>query len=355
MTVSELRFIPPNEPRFILSKNVSLEQYHKVTEIADVVSYSSKTNQKVSHILEEHTDCLFSVHMENELKHVRDMSRIIFLAQGWTPCQIEDLYNRGIRYFVVDNEFDLDVLLETLEDRDWKINLLLRLKLKENSLRTERYFVFGMPSATINRRIRELRDKPKIGKLGVHFHRKTQNVSEWKLQRDIEDTLSPETIDAIDVLNIGGGLPSKYANSNADVIGGIFKRVADFREWLHERNVQLMIEPGRFIAAPAGKLVTYVTGVYDSNIIVNASVYNSDMDAILVPVKLCVEGEVDSKSGEPYVIKGCTPCSMDLFRYRVYLSKKPEIGDAITFINAGAYNFRSDFCDLEEIRTEIVN
>jgi ornithine decarboxylase len=45
---------------------------------------------------------------------------------------------------------------------------------------------------------------------------------------------------------------------------------------------------------------------------------------------------------------------MDLFRYRAYLSKKPEIGDAIIFANAGAYNFRSDFCSLEEIDTEIV-
>lgn len=343
------------EPKFILSKNVALEQYHKVKEIADIVSYSSKTNQKVSRILEDNTECLFSVHMENELKHIRDMSRIVFLAQGWTPDQIEGLYNRGIRYFVVDNEFDLDLLLQTLENRDWKINLMLRLKLKENSLRTERYFVFGMASAVINRRVAELRSNPKIESLGIHFHRKTQNVSEWKLQRDIENVLSPETIDAIDILNIGGGLPSKYANSNADVIGGIFKRISYFRDYLHERNVQLMIEPGRFIAAPAGKLVTYVTGVYDNNIIVNASVYNSDMDAILVPVKLRVKGERDNKSGDPFVIKGCTPCSMDLFRYRVYLDKKPEIGDSITFINAGAYNFRSDFCDLEEIKTEIVD
>ncbi|MBP2030604.1 ornithine decarboxylase [Methanohalophilus levihalophilus] len=342
------------EPRFVLSKNVVLEQYHKVESIADIVSYSSKTNQKVSRILEDNTDCLFSVHMENELKHVRDMSRILFLSQGWTQDKIEELYNLGIRYFVVDNESDLDILLETLENRDWKINLMLRLKLKENSLRTERFFVFGMPSAVINQRIGELKENPKIDKLGIHFHRKTQNVSEWKLQRDIENVLSPETIDAIDILNIGGGLPSKYANSNADVIVGIFKRVTDFRDYLHGKNVQLMIEPGRFIAAPAGKLVTHVTGVYDNNVIVNASVYNSDMDAILVPVKLRVEGELDNKSGEPFVIKGCTPCSMDLFRYRVYLGKKPEIGDTITFINAGAYNFRSDFCDLEEIETEIV-
>ena len=83
------------EPKFILSKNVALEQYHKVEEIADIVSYSSKTNQKVSHVLEENNDCFFSVHMENELKHIQNMSRIMFLAQGWTPEQIEKSLQPG--------------------------------------------------------------------------------------------------------------------------------------------------------------------------------------------------------------------------------------------------------------------
>ena len=49
-----------------------------------------------------------------------------------------------------------------------------------------------------------------------------------------------------------------------------------------------------------------------------------------------------------------TPCSMDLFRYRVYLDN-PKVGDELVFLNAGAYNFRTDFCDLEEIETEVVD
>ncbi|MDD2439478.1 MAG: decarboxylase [Methanosarcinaceae archaeon] len=341
-------------PKFTLSKKVILEQYRKAEELAELVSYSSKTNPAITPILEELTDSLFSVHMPNELKHIQDRSRVIFLAQGWTEAQILKLYEQGIRHFVVDNEFDLDILLSVLKSRAWKITLSLRLKLKENSIRTERYFVFGMPSETINRRVAELKGHPSLEKLGVHFHRKTQNVSEWKLRRDIEAVLSPETLQTIDLLNIGGGLPARYANSNANVLDGIFRRIREFRKWLNGLGIELIIEPGRFIAAPAGKLVTYVTGVYENNIVVNASVYNSDMDAILVPAKLLIENEMEAKSGKPYVIKGCTPCSMDLFRYRVYLESEPKIGDKITFINAGAYNFASNFCDLEEIQTTIL-
>ncbi|MCK5140452.1 MAG: decarboxylase, partial [Thermodesulfovibrionia bacterium] len=110
---------------------------------------------------------------------------------------------------------------------------------------------------------------------------------------------------------------------------------------------------GRFIAASPVKLETRIVSIHENNIIVNASIYNSDLDALIVPVKLLVGNELKKGEGKPYAIKGITPCSMDLFRYRVYL-KNPKIGDKIIFLNAGAYNFSSDFCDLEEVETEVV-
>ena len=136
-----------------------------------------------------------------------------------------------------------------------------------------------------------------------------------------------------------------------DVLNSIFNKITELKEFLNENHINLIIEPGRFIAAPSARLITKIVSINENNIIVNASVYNSDMDAIIVPVKLLVEGE--QKQGTPYVIKGITPCSMDLFRYRVYL-ENPKVGDTLTFLNAGAYNFTSDFCDLEKIETEVV-
>ena len=62
----------------------------------------------------------------------------------------------------------------------------------------------------------------------------------------------------------------------------------------------------------------------------------------------------NKKEGKNYIIKGVTPCSMDLFRYRVYLDN-PKVGDKMVFINAGAYNFASDFCDLEKLDCEIID
>ena len=344
--------------KFTLNKTIVLKQFNKVKHISNFVSYSSKTNPKVTNILEESTEAMFSIHLENELKHVKNKSKVIFLAQAWNLEQIKTLINQGINWFVVDNESDLDILmkyLETLEKTDDKINLLLRLKLKERTLKTEKYYVFGMESKVINTKIKELANHPNINELGIHFHKKTQNMAEWNLQYEIEDVIEPEVIEKISILNIGGGLPSNYANTNVKVIDSILNKINELKLWLQTKNIKLMIEPGRFIAAPAGKLVTKIIAIHGDTIIINASVYNSDMDALIVPVKLLIEGELekDNKQAKPYIIKGITPCSLDLFRYRVYLYK-PKVGDNITFLNAGAYNFATDFCDLDKIETEII-
>ncbi|MFH1972274.1 MAG: decarboxylase [archaeon] len=337
------------KPKFILSKEIALKQYKVVENLCDLVSYSSKTNPLITKILEENTKSFFSIHFKNELKHIQDKSKVIFLAQAWNEQDINELIQQNITFFIVDNETDLNTLLSYLEKNPTPVYLLLRLKLKERTLKTEKYFVFGMTSKRINELIPLLRANTNIDKLGIHFHRKTQNMAEWSLKYEIENLLEQQTLNDIDYINIGGGLPSDYANTNVKVIDSIITKIQEFRTFLTKNNIKLIIEPGRFISAPAIKLQTEILSIDENNITVNASVYNSDMDALIVPVKLLVEGE---GNGKPYVIKGLTPCSMDLFRYKVYL-ENPKIGDTITFLNTGAYNFTTNFCDLDEIETEI--
>lgn len=341
------------KPYFTLSKSIIVSQYKKVAQVADVVSYSSKTNPLVTPLLEETTESLFSVHLVNELKHIQDTSRVLFLAQGLTTELLDTLFAKKIKRFVIDNEPDLDFLLSYLEQSKQKIELFLRMKLRENTVRTERYFVFGMPQHIVNQRIRELWGHQNISSLGIHFHRKTQNVAEWNYEYEIKQVIDEDVLEIIDVLNIGGGLPSMYANTNKDVLEGIFTTLDKLKLFLNQNGVQLMIEPGRFIAAPAGKLHAEIVSMYERTIIVNASVYNADMDALIVPVKLLIQGELNKQEGTPYVVKGKTPCSLDLFRYRVYLNS-PKVGDTLIFLNAGAYNFTTHFCDLEELETKVI-
>jgi len=87
---------------------------------------------------------------------------------------------------------------------------------------------------------------------------------------------------------------------------------------------------------------------------VDASVYNTALDTFGAHIRLKVEGELEQTKAPAWTIKGATPCSLDIYRYRVYL-KDPKPGDNIIFKNAGAYNFATDFCGLGKIKTEVVD
>lgn len=341
--------------KFILSKSKLHEQYQKLKSAGLTVSYSVKTNPTIVSILEEETDCFFSVHSSSGIAHVKDKSRIWFLADSWNVDEIRELVNEGVFRFIVYNRNDLDVLQSFLKDNNTKIDLLLRTKLKENSIFTEKYFVFGMNAKEINELIPMLKDNNNIMRLGIHFHRKTQNVSEWSLKYELSNILNKDTLKSINLINIGGGLPVMYRNTSDNALPGIFKKINELKSWLDSLGIETIIEPGRFLSGPAVKLETHVKNIEGKNITVNCSVYNSSMDTLIVPIKLFVDGETsENKSGVRYTIKGCTPCSLDIFRYSAILDEK-KIGDKITFLNAGAYNFHTNFCGLDILETKIID
>jgi ornithine decarboxylase len=336
---------------FLLSKKKLFAQYEVAKSLADSVSYSFKTNPIVGNLLEEHTDCQFSLHSTELMNRLSDMSRVWYFAQGFDDAEVGRLIKDGVKRFVVDNPADLEILLGYIKKHKSEIELLLRMRLKEHTVYTGKHFVFGMYANEINDHIKKLAANPNISKLGVHFHRKTQNISEWSLLPELCSSLSEETFSLIDIVNIGGGLPISYKNSHADT-GGIFAKIGELRRFLNDKGITMIIEPGRFLAGPCVKLFSVVKNIYHGNIIIDASVYNSANDTFVANVRLEIEGELES--GEAFTVKGCTPCSMDIFRYRVFLTD-PKPGQEIVFLNAGAYTYSSDFCDLKPLLTKIVD
>ncbi|MBT4835498.1 decarboxylase [Candidatus Woesearchaeota archaeon] len=324
--------------KFILSEKKALEQLEIMKSLSDEVSYSVKTNLEVAKILEN--KCFMSVHSLQNLKLLKNKEKVWFFLQGNKEVP------KGVTNFVVDNENDLKLLLN--ENR--KINLLLRMKLREHTIHTGKHFVFGFSSSKINELLKELKNNKNINQLGIHFHRKTQNVSEWNLKEELEDSI--KDFSSIDLINIGGGIPAEYKNFRKEVKNHIFNKIRELKTFLNEKNIKMIIEPGRSIAAPSIKLECEVINVYDNNVIVNASIYNSAMDTFVAHIRLLAENEVEI--GHCYTIKGFTPDSLDIFRYKVYFDKELKVGDKITFLNAGAYNYSSNYFNLDKVETEIV-
>ncbi len=336
---------------FLLSKQKVLEQWNKLKDISDLISYSYKTNPVVGDVINELIpDALFSIHSFANIKMLPH--EIIFFLQGHDENEIKFLLNKGITKFVVDNENDLLRLLHAIEKSKISIELFLRLKFKEHTIYTGKHFVYGFKWQDGFEWIDRLKNNDLIKSFGIHFHRKTQNVGEWDIEYELKELQEFDSWKYVKIINIGGGLPWKYINSQPD-LDEIIKKIIHLKEFLNSQNKRLMLEPGRFIAAPSVRLITKVKNVYDNTIIVDASIFNAYMDTFLLNLRLKVKDETDN--GIPYLIKGYSPDSLDIFRYRVYFDHKINVDDEIVFLDAGAYNFYTEFGNLPKLEYKIVD
>lgn len=326
-------------------------------ELGLKVSYSYKTNRIVGKVLQEISEgdnVDFSIHLKEEIEDIKDRSKIWFFTQAESEEDMEDILNKGVRNFVVDNETDLATVIKTVERLSIKINLSLRMKFQEHRIGTGKYFVYGMSSFKINEIIDKIKNNNFIGKLGIHIHRKSQNTSEWEIVDELKDSLNEESLNRVDIINLGGGLPSLYASSNTQVFDYISSKLKDAKRWMDEKGIEAVIEPGRFLAAPCIKLITEVIQKYDSILVINTTIYNCALDSLLTGTKFLVEGELsENDKGELFLIKGNSPTRDDIFRYRVNLKKEIDKGDKIIFLNAGAYNYTTDFFGYNKLETEI--
>jgi ornithine decarboxylase len=344
------------DAKFILSKKVLKEQVEKLENLGLKVSYSYKTNRIVGKILQEiesGKNVDFSIHAKEEIDEIEDKRKIWFFSQAESPEEINEIITKGIRNFVVDNETDLGRLLMVIEERGIEINLSLRMKFQEHRIGTGKYFVYGMPSVKINEIISKIKENKFLNQIGIHLHRKSQNTSEWEIKEEINDSLTEETFKRINFINIGGGLPSLYRSSNINNFDYIFGKIKELKNWLEEKNVSLIIEPGRFLAAPCIKLETEIIQKYDNCLILNTTIYNCALDTLLTETKMLVEGELGEEEGEFFLIKGNSPTRDDIFRYKVKLRKDIDVGDKVVFLNAGAYNYTTDFFGYKKLDTEI--
>ena len=339
-------------PKFLLSKQILKQQVETLTNLGLKISYSYKTNREVGNLLQEISpETNFSIHAKEEIEMIKDKSKISFFTQAESTEELKQIIQEGITTFVVDNEIDLNNLLKT----NAKINLSLRMKFQEHRIGTGKYFVYGMPSKKINEIISQIKDNPNINNLGIHIHRKSQNTSEWEIQEELEDSLTKESLTRINTVNLGGGLPTKYRSYTSKVMPYIFQKLTNAKNFLDKHNIQTIIEPGRFLAAPCIKLETEIVQIYDDKIIINTTIYNCALDNTLTNTKMLIRQELnENQEGKHYLIKGNSPTRDDIFRYKVKL-QNPKVGDKITFLNAGAYNYTTDFFGYKKLETKITD
>ena len=341
------------KPHFTLSKSKLASQLKILTDLNLKVSYSYKTNRQIGDILQDNPNVDLSIHAKEEIEMIKDKSKISFFSQAETTQELINIINQRIKTFVIDNEIDLNNLLQAAKQTQAKINISIRMKFHEHRIGTGKYFVYGLPSSKVNQLIQDLQNNPNIQDLGIHIHRKSQNTSEWEIVEELKDSINENTLRIIKSVNLGGGLPVKYKSYTNSTLPYILNKIKKAKEFLGSHNIQTIIEPGRFLAAPPIKLHTKIIQTQNNILILNTTIYNCALDTILTETKMLVEQELsEDQEGNYYLLKGNSPTRDDIFRYKVKL-KSPKVGDEITFINAGSYNYTTDFFGYKKLETKI--
>lgn len=194
--------------------------------------------------------------------------RIVFAGVGKTRREIEESLIAGVRALHVESEGELQAVASVADSLGVAAPVAIRVN-PDVDAHTHPYITtgtrankFGVSPAEALALMRKAAATPSLRPIGLHAHIGSQLphiqpvVDATARLLDLWDQLAAEGISLTD-LDIGGGLGIPYHPE--DNPEGPEELAAGLRPLLAGRVLNLSLEPGRFIAGPAGVLLATVT------------------------------------------------------------------------------------------------
>ena len=254
---------------------------------------------------------------------------------------IRRAYELGVRSFSLDGEDELEkILQETDGARDLKLFVRVAVPAINSLIPLEHKFgITGEPATKLLIETRQA-----AAKFGLTFHVGSQTttpdafVMALKAVRD----LIVQAGVVIDVLDVGGGFPSRYANSEPAPMEDFMAAINTGIEALPAReNIRLMCEPGRSLVSEAESLIVHVDARRGQNLFINDGAYGTLFDAahlgFVFPARLVSPHvEADAPLGA-FELWGPTCDSIDHMPGPFLLPDCISEGDYIEIGGVGAY------------------
>ena len=254
---------------------------------------------------------------------------------------IRRAYELGVRSFSLDGEDELEkILQETDGARDLKLFVRVAVPAINSLIPLEHKFgITGEPATKLLIETRQA-----AAKFGLTFHVGSQTttpdafVMALKAVRD----LIVQAGVVIDVLDVGGGFPSRYANSEPAPMEDFMAAINTGVEALPAReNIRLMCEPGRSLVSEAESLIVHVDARRGQNLFINDGAYGTLFDAahlgFVFPARLVSPHvEADAPLGA-FELWGPTCDSIDHMPGPFLLPDCISEGDYIEIGGVGAY------------------
>jgi diaminopimelate decarboxylase len=346
-------------PCFIYSRT-SIEEQYKAYEKAfnghpSLICYAVKANSNLAvlNVLSK-LDAGFDIVSGGELDRVLaaggDPRKVIFSGLGKTKDEIISGLEANILCFNIESEAELHRINEVAKAQNQVAPISIRVNpdvdaethpyistgLKENK--------FGVPIASALSLYRQAADMTGVNIIGIDAHIGSQLTSVKPFLNSIDclfvliDQLKAEGINLSHV-DIGGGLGIKYDQEEPPEPSDLISCV---REKFANRNLKIVIEPGRSIAANAGIFVTRIEYLKSNNTksfaivdgamndLIRPALYSAWQD--IIPVKRSTNAEL-----KRYDIVGPICESADFLGKDRQLDVKS--GDLLAVRSAGAYGF----------------
>lgn len=254
---------------------------------------------------------------------------------------IRRAYELGVRSFALDGE---DELVKVLEETDGARDLLLWVRIAVPAINSriplERKFgVSGQKAAKLLVKTRQV-----AGELGLTFHVGSQTTTPDAFVTALAELhkLIVKAGVVIDRLDVGGGFPSRYPDSDPAPMDDFMQTILAGIETLPvKENIRLMCEPGRALVAEAESLIVRVDARRDHELYINDGSYGMLFDAahlgFIFPTRN-ISRQIDpSEALVPMELWGPTCDSIDYMKGPFMLPASTAEGDYIEIGNMGAY------------------
>jgi diaminopimelate decarboxylase len=262
-------------PAYVYSANLIRAQYHSLDDalqgIRHRICYSVKANGNlgVLRVLKQlgaGADIVSVGELRRVLAAGFDPDGIVFSGVGKTPAELEEAIRAGVGFINVESTSELDTLFAVAKNVKKPANVGIRVnpdvatETPHPYTRTgEKTTKFGVPFDEVMTVGSRIAAEPLLKLRGLAMHIGSQITDVAPYHRgtvkllELVTALRASGIDSIEALDVGGGLGVRYHNEKAPTPKAFADAVVPA---VKAAGLGLLCEPGRFLVANAGVLLT---------------------------------------------------------------------------------------------------
>ncbi len=281
--------------------------------------------------------------------------RIIFNGNGKTPFEVEYAIKKGVEWLNFDAIDQWELIHEAGKKLGRKVKTLMRLNPGiaaggHSSWATGvSYSKFGLQAEEVKEAVQQSTRFTWAPISGLHSHFGTQVLEVEPFLKnaqyliEMRRNLKDEGISA-DVLDLGGGIGVVYRPEEKPF--RLEEYVSGLQDILQGEQVQIFLEPGRFLVAEAGVLLTRVVSIKKGSknfLVVDAGMTENPRPMLYDayhPIRLLSLDSLNSRSIEEeqaiWDVVGPV-CESDDFLGRGRKLSEPRVGDIVVVGVCGAY------------------